>query len=135
MPAKHSFRSIELRGSCLSCASGLLAAKVSCGAGLRASDGVRMVWWGFGALKTPRRASSLPTLQRRPPDRRRVTVHWTNTGQRLDVYWTPRLQPDCTSTAKKLHLDCTEAALMLHLCCTGAHRPGCGGLDATAPEE
>src|SRR5207302_1654288 len=86
-----------------------------------------MVWWGFGALKTPRRASSLPTLQRRPADRRRVTVHWTNTGQRLDVYWTPRLQPDCTSTAKKLHLDCTEAALMLHLCCTGAAHQGAVG--------
>ena len=69
-----------------------------------------MVWWGFGALKTPRRASSLPTLQRRPADRRRVTVHWTNTGQRLDVYWTPRLQPDCTSTAPRLHLCCTCAA-------------------------
>jgi len=112
MPAKHSFRSIELRGSCLSCASGLLAAKVSRGAGLRASDGVRMVWWGFGALKTPRRASSLPTLQRRPPGYNPATK-----GR----------QKGCTSTAKKLHLDCTEAALMLHLCCTGVADQGAAG--------
>jgi len=30
--------------------------------GLTAPLEVRMVWRGFGALKTPRRASSLPTL-------------------------------------------------------------------------
>src|SRR5438270_11055902 len=68
MPAKDSFPSMGLRVSCLTCASGLLAAKVSRGAGLRASDGVRMVWRGFRALKTPERASYLPTLQRRLPD-------------------------------------------------------------------
>ena len=53
MPAKHSFRPMGLRVSCLTFASGLLAAKVSRGAGLRASNGVRMVRWGFRALKTP----------------------------------------------------------------------------------
>jgi len=52
MPAKHSFRSMGLRAGCLPCASGLLAAKLSRGAGLRASDGVRMVRRQFRALKT-----------------------------------------------------------------------------------
>jgi hypothetical protein len=65
MQAKHSLRFIALHSNCPSCASGLLAANVSRGVGLGASDGVRMVWWGFRALKTPERASSLPTLQRR----------------------------------------------------------------------
>ena len=127
MPACKAIRDAELRAICTTCASRVLASKSNIGADLRAPCGVRMVWWGFGALKTPRRASSLPTLQRRPDDRCRVTVHWTNTGQILDVYWTPRLQPDCTSTAKKLHLDCTEAALMLHLCCTGVADQGAAG--------
>jgi len=43
MPAERSFRSMGLCASCPPCASGLLAAKVSRSAGLRASDGVRMV--------------------------------------------------------------------------------------------
>src|SRR5437016_12929350 len=71
-----------------------------------------MVWWGFGALKTPERASSLPTLQRRLPGYNPATK-----GR----------QRSCTSTAKKLHLDCTEAALMLHLCCTRAADQGAAG--------
>src|SRR6266480_4176784 len=111
MQAKHSFRSIELRGSCLSCASGLLAAKVSRGAGLRASDGVRMVWWGFGALKTPRRASSLPTLQRRLPE--------LPSGYKRE---TEGLHFDYKKAALGLHRGCTNAALVLHRGC----RPRCG---------
>jgi len=46
---------------------------------------------GSSGVKDARRASSMPTLSRRPADRCRVTVHWTNAGQRLDVYWTSRL--------------------------------------------
>src|SRR5207302_6537058 len=103
MPAKHSFRSIELRGRCLSCASGLLAAKVSCGAGLDASDGVRMVWWGFGELKTPRRASSLPTLQRRLPGYNPATKGRQSGYKRETDRTALRLQKSCTWTAPRLH--------------------------------
>src|SRR6266513_1492908 len=131
MPAKHSFRSIELRGSCLSCASGLLAAKVSRGAGLGASDGVRMVWWGFRALKTPeerlhRRRFSVGrhTIAR---IRRSMDKPWTNTGQTLCIYGanlehllsrtqdgyklkTRRLQKDCMSTARGQHFESKRTA-------------------------
>jgi len=51
-----------LRVNCLTCASGLLAAKVSRGEGLRASDGVRMVRRGFRALKTPESVSIADAL-------------------------------------------------------------------------
>src|SRR6266513_4950308 len=112
MPAWKTIRAAELRAICTTCASSVLASKSNIGADLRAPCGVRMVWWGFGALKTPRRASSLPTLQRRLPGYGPATKG----GQK-----------DCTSTAKKLHLDCTEAALMLHLCCTGAADQGAAG--------
>ena len=43
----------------------LLAANLRCGADLGAPKEVRMVWWGFRALKTPERAFSLPTRSRR----------------------------------------------------------------------
>src|SRR6266480_754398 len=95
MQAKHSFRSIELRGSCLSCASGLLAAKVSRGAGLRASHGVRMVWWGFRALKTPEESLH----------RRRFSV-----GSLI-------LHFDCIHAANLLHFCCTNPAEILHIDC------------------
>src|SRR5438105_15570379 len=98
MPAKHSFRSMELRGSCLSCASGLLAAKVSRGAGLRASDGVRMVRWGFRALKTPEE---------------RLHCRRFSVGS-----LTPHF--DCIHAANLLHFCCTNAATevdRLHKCC------------------
>src|SRR5437016_10980122 len=98
MQAKHSFRAIELRGSCLTCASRLLAAKVSRGAGLRASDGVRMVRWGFRALKTPEESLH----------RRRFSV-----GSRM-------LHFDCIHAANPLHFCCTNAATeadLLHKSC------------------
>jgi hypothetical protein len=56
-----------------------------------------MVWWGLRALKTPEERPRCRRSQRRPSHRRRVTVHWTNTGQRLDVYWTTRRHFDCFS--------------------------------------
>lgn len=56
---------MELHAICVNCVIGLLAANFKRGADLGAPVEVRMVWWGFRALKTPEERSSLPTLQRR----------------------------------------------------------------------
>jgi len=69
--------------------------------------GVRMVRGGFGALKTPRRASSLPTLQRRLPG--------LPSGYKRE---TEGLHFDCKKAALGLHRGCTNAALVLHRGCT-----------------
>ena len=54
--AADSLTFMELRAICASCVNRLLAANSNCGADLRAPVEVRMVWWGFRALKTPERA-------------------------------------------------------------------------------
>src|SRR6266513_2500135 len=75
------------------------------GAGLRASDGARMVRRGFRALKTPERASSLPTLQRRLTDAAlRMHSYCGNTATETDL-----LQKSCRNTAYRLHLSCVSA--------------------------
>jgi hypothetical protein len=54
--ARESFQASELRVSRARCASLTLARDLRRDADLRAPEGVRMVWWGFRALKTPERA-------------------------------------------------------------------------------
>src|SRR6266513_4892035 len=84
MPAWKTIRAAELRAICTTCASSVLASKSNIGADLRAPCGVRMVWWGFRALKTPEER----------PHCRRFSVGWliyrdcSITGQILDRYWT-----------------------------------------------
>jgi hypothetical protein len=111
-PAEHSFRSIGLCASCPPCASGLLAAKVSRGAGLRASDGVRMVRRGFRALKTPERASYSPTLQRRP-----VECTGAALGRHSDSTWRAKREQ------KKLHSDCIQTPLRFRTKSGGTSEP------------
>src|SRR6266513_3105274 len=127
MPACKAIRGAELRAICPTCASSVLASKSNIGAHLRAPCGVRMVWWGFGALKTPRRASSLPTLL--------ASAAWLQSGYKRE---TEGLHFDCKKAALALHRGCTNAALMLHLCCTGAADQGAAGsmpADRAAQEE
>src|SRR5205807_5420189 len=83
MPAKDSFPSMGLRVSCLTCASGLLAAKVSRGAGLRASGGVRMVRRGFRALKTPEERLHCRRFSVGRHTMRESLAYWTYPGQIL----------------------------------------------------
>ena len=94
---------------CTTCASRMLARKSKRGADLRAPKGVRLVWWGFRALKMPERTSSSPTLQRRLTGLRPYSwlldKHWTDTGQTLDNYCAnavQRLCIWCASTGQRL---------------------------------
>src|SRR5207302_8808197 len=88
MPACKAIRDAELRAICTTCASRVLASKSNIGADLRAPCGVRMVWWGFRALKTPEER----------PHRRRFSV-----GSLI-------LHFDCIHAANLLHFCCTNAA-------------------------
>src|SRR2546428_8596508 len=86
---------------------------------------------GFSGVKDARRASSSPTLQRRPAHhariRRSMDKPWTNTGQTLCIYGanlehllsrtqdgyklkTRRLQKDCMSTARGQHFESKRTA-------------------------
>lgn len=98
--AEDSFIYEGLIACCTTCASRMLARKSKRGADLRAPKGVRMVWWGFRALKTPERAFSLPTRSRvglltprRGASAVQTVCNWTNTGQILDVCWTKTGHP------------------------------------------
>src|SRR6266480_3492718 len=95
MPACKAIRAAELRAICTTCASSVLASKSNIGADLRAPCGVRMVWWGFRALKTPEESLH----------RRRFSV-----GSLI-------LHFDCIHAANLLHFCCTNPAEILHIDC------------------
>ncbi len=67
--------------------------------GLTAPLEVRMVWWGFRALKTPERASSLPTLQRRRHSAQNQGKSGPDRVRFKDSYWTEPGQIQCEMSA------------------------------------
>src|SRR5437588_8736824 len=88
MPACKAIRDAELRAICTTCASSVLASKSNIGADLRAPCGVRMVWWGFRALKTPE--------------------------ERLHCR---RFSVGCKSSANRVHLQCRPDAVQWQARC------------------
>ena len=62
LQAGNPLRNAAFRVICTTSASTPLSPKTSVDADLGHLSEVRMVWWGFRALKTPERTSTLPTL-------------------------------------------------------------------------